>query len=122
MIALAIHQGLEALALGSVLAITAFSQFKRVAMLFLYTITTPIGIAIGIAIASGYDPNSITSKAVQGTLNGVSGGMLIYIGMYQLIAEEFSRDDLLVKPRLRYGMYAALLLGSACMCILGIWS
>lgn len=122
MVALAIHQGLEALALGSVLAITNFSQIKRVAMLFLYTITTPIGIAIGICIASGYDPSSTTSKAVQGVFNGVSGGMLIYIGMYQLIAEEFSRDDLLVKPRLRYGMYAALLLGSACMCILGIWS
>lgn len=122
MIALAIHQGLEALALGSVLAVTSFSLVKRVVMLFLYTITTPIGIAIGISIASSYDPESITSKAVAGVFNGVSSGMLIYIGMYQLIAEEFSREDLLVRPRLRFGMYAALILGAACMCILGIWA
>lgn len=122
MIALAIHQGLEALALGSVLAITSFPWIKKVLMLFLYTITTPIGIAIGISIASSYDPTSTTSMAIQGTFNGVSSGMLIYIGMYQLIAEEFSREDLLVRPKLRYSMYAALLLGGACMCILGIWS
>jgi zinc transporter 1/2/3 len=122
MIALAIHQGLEALALGSVLAATSFSLVKRVVMLFLYTITTPIGIAIGISIASSYDPDSVTSKAVAGVFNGVSSGMLIYIGMYQLIAEEFSREDLLVRPGLRYGMYASLFLGAACMTILGIWA
>lgn len=122
MVALAIHQGLEALALGSVLALTNFPTIKKVLMLFLYTITTPIGIAIGISIAASYDPESVTSRAVQGTFNGVSSGMLIYIGMYQLIAEEFSREDLLVRPRLRYGMYAALLLGGACMCVLGVWA
>lgn len=122
MVALAIHQGLEALALGSVLALTSFPAAKKIAMLLLYSITTPLGIVIGISIAAGYDPESVTSRAVQGTFNGVSGGMLTYIGMYQLIAEEFSREDLLVRPRLRYGMYAALLAGAAVMAILGIWS
>eukprot|EP00775_Hariotina_reticulata_P007796 gene7796-7993_t len=122
MVALAVHQGLEALALGSVLALTGFHALKKVAMLLLYSITTPIGIAVGIAVSASYDPESNTSKAVQGTLNGVSGGMLLYIGMYQLIAEEFSREDLLVKPRLRLGMYTALCLGAAAMCILGIWA
>lgn len=41
--ALAIHQGLEGLALGSVLALTNFSMLKKVFMLFLYSITTPVG-------------------------------------------------------------------------------
>lgn len=122
MIALAIHQGLEALALGSVLALTSFAKIKKFSMLLLYAITTPIGIAIGIAIASSYDADSVTSRAVQGTLNGVSGGMLLYIGMYQLVAEEFSREDILVKPGLRSGMYAALCVGAASMCILGLWA
>eukprot|EP00882_Tetradesmus_deserticola_P002513 GHRQ01002675.1.p1 GENE.GHRQ01002675.1~~GHRQ01002675.1.p1 ORF type:complete len:375 (+),score=159.09 GHRQ01002675.1:202-1326(+) len=122
MIALAVHQGLEALALGSVLALTSFPFIKKMAMLVLYSITTPIGIAVGIAVSSSYDPSSVTSRAVQGTLNGVSGGMLLYIGMFQLIAEEFSREDMLVHTRLRLGMYAALCLGAAAMCILGIWA
>jgi zinc transporter ZupT len=41
--ALAIHQGLEGLALGSVLALTNFTTIKKVLMLFLYSITTPAG-------------------------------------------------------------------------------
>eukprot|EP00775_Hariotina_reticulata_P009847 gene9847-10006_t len=122
MVALAVHQGLEAVPLGSVLALTGFHPFKKFSMLLLYSITTPIGIAVGIAVSSFYDPESITSKAVQGSMNGVSGGMLLHIGMYQLVAEEFSREDLLVKPKLRFGMYAALCLGAAAMCIVGIWA
>jgi zinc transporter 1/2/3 len=41
--ALAIHQGLEGLALGSVLALTNFTTVKKVLMLFLYSVTTPAG-------------------------------------------------------------------------------
>lgn len=122
MVALTIHQGLEALALGSVLALTSFSHAKKVGMLLLYSLTTPLGIAIGIAISSSYNEESVTSKAVQGTLNGVSGGMLLYIGMYQLIAEEFSREDLMVQPKLRLGMYGALSMGAALMCMLAVWA
>jgi hypothetical protein len=48
--------------------------------------------------------------------------MLLYIGMFQLIAEEFSREDMIVRTKLRLGMYAALCLGAASMCILGIWA
>eukprot|EP00877_Chromochloris_zofingiensis_P010839 jgi/Chrzof1/6008/Cz17g00150.t1 len=122
MIAVAIHQALEGLSLASVLALTNFTKLKKGVMLVLYSITTPLGIAIGIAVSDTYDPESVVSKAVQGTLNGLSGGMLLYISMYQLIAEEFSCDDLLVKPKLRVGMYAALCFGAACMCVLAIWS
>jgi zinc transporter ZupT len=52
----------------------------------------------------------------------VAGGMLLYIAMFQLIAEEFSREDMLVRPGFRLSMYAALCIGAAVMCILGIWS
>ncbi len=45
-----------------------------------------------------------------------------YISMYQLIAEEFSREDLVVKSRLRLGMVAGLVAGAACMCVLAVWS
>jgi zinc transporter 1/2/3 len=80
------------------------------------------GIAIGITIASRYDPNSIVNRAVQGGLNGVSGGMLLYIGLNQLLAEEFSQGDLTVRPGLRFCMYLAVVLGAGAMCALGIWA
>lgn len=120
--ALAIHQGLEGLALGSVLALTSFSTLKKVLMLFVYSVTTPAGIAIGITIASTYDATSLTNRAVQGGLNGVSGGMLLYIGLNQLLAEEFSKGDLTVRPGLRFCMYLAVVLGAGAMCALGIWA
>ena len=71
------HQGLEGMSLGAVLALTQLSQFKKVAMIIFYAVTTSLGIAIGIAASATYDADSVTSKAVQGTLNGVSGGMLL---------------------------------------------
>lgn len=46
-------------------------------MVALYSATTSIGIAIGIAVSASYDAEGVTAKAVQGTLNGVSGGMLL---------------------------------------------
>lgn len=47
---------------------------------------------------------------------------MFYVAMVELIAEEFTREDLLVKPRLRVAMWAALLLGAAAMCVLAIWA
>ena len=58
----------------------------------------------------------------QGTFNSLSAGMLLYISMYTLIGEEFSRQDLNTKPRLRWSMYAAVLLGAACMAVIGVWA
>ena len=122
MIAVAIHQGLEGLSLGSVLGVTNFSRLKKTIMLLMYCITTPVGIAVGIALSSSYDPASVTSRTVQGIMNGLSGGMLLYISMYQLIAEEFSRQDLVGSPGTLVLMYLSLLLGGAAMCVLAIWS
>ena len=122
MIALIVHQGLEGLSLGTVLALTPFSRLKKALMVAAYALTTSVGIAIGIAVSATYDPHSVASKAVQGTLNGVSGGMLLYISMYQLIAEEFSREDLIVRGRLRAALLLGLAGGAACMCVLAIWS
>jgi hypothetical protein len=82
----------------------------------------PAGIAIGITIAATYDANSVVNRAVQGGLNGVSGGMLLYIGLTQLLSEEFSHGDLTVRPGLRFGMYLAMVLGAGAMCALGIWA
>jgi hypothetical protein len=48
--------------------------------------------------------------------------MLLYIGLNQLLAEEFSKGDLTVRPGLRFGMYLAVVLGAGAMCALGIWA
>lgn len=43
-------------------------------MAFIFTITTPIGIAIGIGIASTYNANSTNALITQGIFDSVSTG------------------------------------------------
>lgn len=115
------HQAIEGLALGSVLARTQLPVYKKVVMAVVYALCLPVGIAIGIRVSETYDAESATSKAVQGVLNCVSGGMLLYVSMYHLIGEEFSKHDLLYRPRLAGWLMLMVLLGVGCMCVIGIW-
>ncbi len=43
-------------------------------MAFIFTITTPIGIAVGIGIASTYNANSTNALITQGIFDAVSTG------------------------------------------------
>ncbi len=89
-----------------------------------YAMTTPLGIAVGIAIASSYDPNSMSALAVQGVFNSISGGLLLYIGLVQLIAEDFTRMEADQTRGLlfRLSTYGALALGMAAMAMLAVWA
>jgi zinc transporter 1/2/3 len=115
------HQLLEGLALGAVLAASAMSLFKKCFMVIAYALCTPVGIAIGIAVADTYEPESHASLVTQGVLNTLSGGMLLAVSMYTLISEEFSKPDLLARPRLAAVLMAAVLLGVGAMAVIGIW-
>eukprot|EP00798_Chlamydomonas_sp_ICE-L_P004112 gene4114-14215_t len=123
-IALCFHQAIEGLSLGSSVATAGFSRLKSFAMILTYGLTVPIGTAVGIAVASTYDDQSITAIAIQGVLNCLSGGMLLYIALIQLLAEEFSREDKAcpVSIRVKLGTFAALIFGVFCMCLLANWA
>jgi zinc transporter 1/2/3 len=124
LLALTFHQLLEGVSLGSVVGMAGFSRIKSLFMVGLYSLTTPFGIAIGIAMAASYNnPESTTVRhAMQGTLSGVSGGMLLYVALVQVIGEEFTRQDLNTRPRLKLGMLASAALGAGLMCILALWA
>lgn len=124
LIVLIFHQGLEGVGLGSTLVRAGFSNLKCLIMVLTYAIMTPLGVAIGIAAAGSYDPKSVTSLAVQGTLNSVSAGLLMYIALAQLIAEDFNREEV-HRPGaglLRASMFGALLIGVGAMAVIGIWA
>ena len=79
--------------------------------------------ASSAGIAETYNAESVTAVATQGVFNGVSAGMLLYIALVHLIAEDVSRRDVVKQPAwLRPASYACLLLGAAFMAILGIWA
>lgn len=125
-IVLCVHQFFEGLALGSYISELkdAARASTKAVMAALFALTVPAGAWIGIAVASSYEADSQAAVWVTGVLNGVTGGMLLYSALITFMAEEFSRDDLggshgrAVKRR----MYAAMLLGAACMALLGIWA
>jgi zinc transporter 1/2/3 len=115
---------LEAIGLGSVLTRSSFSKAKSIAMILFYSLTTPVGTAVGIAIASSYNANSITALAVQGVFDCVAAGLLLYIALIQMIAEDFTRMDG-DKPKsllFRCVLYLAMSTGSGCMAMLAIWA
>eukprot|EP00798_Chlamydomonas_sp_ICE-L_P014510 gene14510-20538_t len=122
-IALCFHQAIEGLSLGNSVGTAGFSRLKSFSMVFFYALTVPIGTAVGIAVASSYDGQSITAIAVQGVFNCLSGGMLLYIALVQLLGDEFRSDDKQpVSIHVRLGTYAALISGLLCMCVVAKWA
>ncbi|KAL6754351.1 zinc-nutrition responsive transporter [Haematococcus lacustris] len=93
MVALCFHQWLEAIALGGFIVNAGLAAWKGLFMIVLYSLTCPVGVAVGLGIADSYDGGSVTALAVQGTFNGVSGGMLLYVALVMIIAEDFTRQD-----------------------------
>lgn len=123
-LALVFHQLLEGVGLGSTLVRAGFSVVRSLTTIATYALMTPVGTAIGIGIADAYDPTSVTALAVQGSLNSLSAGLLLYIGLVQLIAEDFTREDLQEdrKSWVRAGMHLSLLGGVALMAVIGNWA
>lgn len=123
LVVLAVHQAVEGLAIGSVLAATQrLSKLKRYALAIIYALTLPVGIAAGMLAANSYNSGSPAAKLVQGVANGLSGGMLLYVSLFSLLAAELAQHDLLHRPFLAAGLLLAVLFGAVVMCVLGMWA
>ncbi|CAF3489208.1 unnamed protein product [Rotaria socialis] len=126
-IALCLHQFFEAFALGAQIARTEkISLRAAILMVIFFSLTTPVGIAIGIGIHSGaYNPNSVTSLLVTGILDAIAGGILIYVALVNLIAADMglhTSEFYSFSKRLKFLYYGALYLGAAAMAVIGRWA
>ncbi|KAB1216868.1 Zinc transporter 1 [Morella rubra] len=105
--------------------IIAQAEFKTAAaaiMATFFSLTTPLGAVIGIGISSTYNENSPTSLIVEGTLNGLASGILIYMALVDLLAADFMNPRLQNNFQLQVWVNAALLLGAGCMSLLAKWA
>lgn len=91
-------------------------------MLIFFSLTTPIGIAIGIWIANAYDENSQTALIMQGILNAASAGILIYMALVDLLAMDFMKANVQTSSRLQTIAFISILLGLGCMSLLAKWA
>jgi len=92
-IALCFHQCFEGIALGWRLAEASFSSRAEAAFALVFAVSAPVGIAIGAAVTAGgvLNTNGVTFLLVQGILDALCAGVLLYLGFGLLLAD-FHRD------------------------------
>jgi zinc transporter 1/2/3 len=91
---------------------------------FLYGITTPIGIAVGLGVRTTYNPGSTHASLVSGVLDSLSAGILLYTGFVELLAHEFLFSPEMREASLGKLLYAlaCMMLGCGLMALLGKWA
>uniref|UniRef100_A0A2P2IYU1 Uncharacterized protein MANES_18G141500 n=1 Tax=Rhizophora mucronata TaxID=61149 RepID=A0A2P2IYU1_RHIMU len=123
--ALAFHQIFEGLGLGGCIAQAGFRFWTVAKMCIMFAVTTPLGIVLGMIIflLTGYDDSNPNALVMEGILGSLSSGVLIYMGLVDLIAVDFFHNKLMSSaPWLKKASYVSLILGSTSMSILALWA
>ncbi|KAK9154814.1 hypothetical protein Sjap_002294 [Stephania japonica] len=120
--ALCFHQMFEGMGLGGCILQGEFSFVKKALMAFFFSVTTPLGIAVGIGLSNIYKENSPSSLAIVGVLNASSAGLLIYMALVDLLSAEFMGPKLQNNMKLQLKCYVAVLLGAGGMSVMAIWA
>ncbi|XP_034197920.1 zinc transporter 4-like, partial [Prunus dulcis] len=101
--ALAFYQFFEGIGLGGYIAQANFKSRATAVMALFFSLTTPIGVAIGIGISNIYTENSPTALVVEGVLNAAPAGILIYMSLVDMLAAELMNSKLQSNLRLLAG-------------------
>ncbi|KAI5282795.1 hypothetical protein KEM54_002583 [Ascosphaera aggregata] len=126
-VVLVFHQFFEGLGLGARLAGCPWPKGKEWTAYVLaaaFSLTTPIAIAIGIGVRHSYPPNSNRTLMVEGIFNSISGGILLYTGLVELLAHEFIFSPHMKSAPLSEVLCAFFLIaaGTGLMAMLGKWA
>ncbi|KAM7250281.1 hypothetical protein ACFE04_022164 [Oxalis oulophora] len=122
MAALSFHQFFEGMGLGGCISQAKFKSKSMAIMATFFSLTTPVGITIGIGISSVYDENSSTALIVEGVFNASSAGILIYMALVDLLAADFMNPRMQSNVGIQLGANLSLLLGAAFMSVLAKWA
>lgn len=121
--ALCFHQMFEGMWLGGCILQAELKLANKAAMVFFFSVTTPFGILLGIAIGSTYKENSPRALITEGLLNASSAGLLIYMALVDLLAADFMGVKLQGSVKLMCKSFAAAAaLGAGGMAIMAIWA
>jgi zinc transporter 1/2/3 len=120
--ALSIHQMFEGIALSSQIINIEVPRLKAFIMALIYILSAPVGVAIGVGIHSLFAQDSVAALLVQGILDSVSAGIILYAAFISLMAYEFPND--LKKMNgiaKKIAMFASVWFGAGVMAAIGIW-
>ncbi|XP_010931295.1 zinc transporter 8 [Elaeis guineensis] len=121
-VALSFHQFFEGVGLGGCIAQAKFKVRPMATMILFFSLTTPVGIAIGFGISSVYNEDSPTALIVEGILNSVAAGILIYMSLVDLLAEDFMNPRVQSNGTLQFEINVSLLIGVGLMSLLAKWA
>ncbi|KAL8216536.1 hypothetical protein R6Q57_023373 [Mikania cordata] len=120
--ALSFHQFFEGFALGGCISQAKFGSVHSIIMACFFAVTAPLGVGIGTGISKFYNANSPRALAVEGILDSISAGILIYMALVDLIAADFLSKRMRCNTRLQVVSYIALFLGAGLMASLAAWA
>ncbi|XP_042500177.1 zinc transporter 5-like [Macadamia integrifolia] len=120
--ALTFHQFFEGTGLGGAIAQARLKTRSIALMGLFFSLTTPIGVIIGIGIMNIYSDSSPTSLIVEGVLDSAAAGILIYMSLVDLLAADFMNSKMQTNVKLQAGACVSLLVGAGCMSVLAIWA
>ncbi|CAA2991543.1 probable zinc transporter 10 [Olea europaea subsp. europaea] len=120
--ALCFHQMFEGMGLGGCILQAEYKFMKKAIMAFFFSVTTPFGIALGMALSTTYKENSPRALVTVGLLNASSAGLLVYMALVDLLAADFMGPKLQGSIRLQIKSYIAVLLGAGGMSLMAKWA
>ncbi|KLU89188.1 zinc-regulated transporter 2 [Magnaporthiopsis poae ATCC 64411] len=127
-VVLVFHQTFEGLGLGSRLATFDWPADRRrwTPWIFavLYGLTTPIAIAAGLGVKEALAQDPTTRFMVEGICNAISGGILLYTGVVELLAHEFMFNPAMDRAPIQYKLsaFGCMCLGAGLMALLAKWA
>lgn len=124
LIALSFHQLFEGFAISAAAIEAGMRATKALLLAALYSITTPTGIAIGIGIRSTYNENSQTALYVEGVFDSLSAGILIYVGLVELLSPLMTQSKWMREQRWyiqAFGFFS-FYCGLVVMVVIGKWA
>ncbi len=123
-IAVIFHQFAEGLGMGSRVAMANIKSRLTICLIdLLFSLSAPAGIAVGLAIKGSIENGSFAYNIVEGVVQALSGGILIYISGTHMMTPEIDESwSVKVQYWHRFAAYVGILVGSAAMAVMAIWA
>ncbi|KAF8214672.1 Zinc/iron permease [Mycena galopus ATCC 62051] len=120
------HQVFEGLGIGSRLASVRFSaRYSHLPIVgaVVFGCSTPLGMAVGLAMHATYNTDDPGALVVSGILDSLSSGILMHTALVELLGREILFNEELVNGPAKQLVLAVgwVLLGCGVMALLGKW-
>jgi zinc transporter 1/2/3 len=125
LLAVGFHQLFEGMALGVMISNLDLKFTTKFFVLgLLYPLTTPLGIVVGILVREKYNGNSQSLLLLQGVLNSLSAGILMYNVYAELMGVEINHNEVFTKfsKGFKFACFMAMYVGAIALAILALWA